>query len=95
MAGRSNSHKLLFVYSHCCSVVQGNCQKHLHLKTPFLLQLHFRLSATILKLLEAGNLDLDHELLFSLLVEAATGPFARGEEKSMPSMPRSNEKYAL
>nr|XP_020446280.1 calcineurin-binding protein cabin-1 isoform X3 [Monopterus albus] len=56
------------------------------------LELHFRLSATILKLLEAAEPDLDHELLFSLLVEAATGPFARGEEKSMPSMPRSHEK---
>ncbi|XP_041793310.1 calcineurin-binding protein cabin-1 isoform X5 [Chelmon rostratus] len=56
------------------------------------LELHFRLSATILKLLEANEPDLEHELLFSLLVEAATGPFARGEEKSMPSMPRSHEK---
>ncbi|XP_029017692.1 calcineurin-binding protein cabin-1 isoform X2 [Betta splendens] len=56
------------------------------------LELHFRLCATILKLLESGELDLDHELLFTLLVEAATGPFARGEEKSMPSMPRSHEK---
>uniref|UniRef100_A0A3Q3KUK7 Calcineurin-binding protein cabin-1 n=1 Tax=Mastacembelus armatus TaxID=205130 RepID=A0A3Q3KUK7_9TELE len=56
------------------------------------LELHFRLSATILKLLEAADLDLDHELLFNLLVEAATGPFAKGEEKSMPSMPRSHEK---
>ncbi|XP_026200116.1 calcineurin-binding protein cabin-1 isoform X3 [Anabas testudineus] len=56
------------------------------------LELHFRLSATILKLLESGYFDLDHELLFNLLVEAATGPFARGEEKSMPSMPRSHEK---
>ncbi|XP_051277894.1 calcineurin-binding protein cabin-1 isoform X5 [Dicentrarchus labrax] len=56
------------------------------------LELHFRLSATILKLLEGSEPDLDHELLFSLLVEAATGPFARGEEKSMPSMPRSHEK---
>uniref|UniRef100_A0A3Q3AJW2 Calcineurin-binding protein cabin-1 n=1 Tax=Kryptolebias marmoratus TaxID=37003 RepID=A0A3Q3AJW2_KRYMA len=50
------------------------------------LELHFRLSATILKLLECRESDLDHELLFNLLVEAATGPFARGEEKSMPSM---------
>uniref|UniRef100_A0A8D3DRW8 Calcineurin-binding protein cabin-1 n=1 Tax=Scophthalmus maximus TaxID=52904 RepID=A0A8D3DRW8_SCOMX len=50
--------------------------------------LHFRLSATILKLLEAVEPDLEHELLFNLLVEAATGPFAKGEEKSMPSMPR-------
>ncbi|XP_072288589.1 calcineurin-binding protein cabin-1 [Eucyclogobius newberryi] len=56
------------------------------------LELHFRLSATILKLLESGRSDLDHELLFNLLVEAATGPFAKGEEKSMPSVPRSNEK---
>ncbi|XP_027133185.1 calcineurin-binding protein cabin-1 isoform X1 [Larimichthys crocea] len=56
------------------------------------LELHFRLSATILKLLEANEPDLEHELLFGLLVEAATGPFARGEEKSMPSMPRSHEK---
>uniref|UniRef100_H3C9K0 Calcineurin-binding protein cabin-1 n=1 Tax=Tetraodon nigroviridis TaxID=99883 RepID=H3C9K0_TETNG len=56
------------------------------------LELHFRLGATILKLLEANESDLDHELLFSLLVEAATGPFARGEEKSMPSLPRTLEK---
>ncbi|XP_077943102.1 calcineurin-binding protein cabin-1 isoform X8 [Gasterosteus aculeatus] len=56
------------------------------------LELHFRLSATTLKLLEGGVSALEHELLFSLLVEAATGPFARGEEKSMPSMPRSLEK---
>lgn len=55
-------------------------------------QLHFRLSATILKLLEADEPDLEHEVFFNLLVEAATGPFARGEEKSMPSMPRSQEK---
>ncbi|XP_028269618.1 calcineurin-binding protein cabin-1 isoform X2 [Parambassis ranga] len=56
------------------------------------LELHFRLSATILKLLEAQAPDLEYERLFTLLVEAATGPFARGEEKSMPSMPRSHEK---
>ncbi|RVE68552.1 hypothetical protein OJAV_G00092750 [Oryzias javanicus] len=56
------------------------------------LELHFRLSTSMLKLLEANKPDLDHELLFTLLVEAATGPFARGEEKSMPSMPRTNEK---
>uniref|UniRef100_A0A3Q2D2M9 Calcineurin-binding protein cabin-1 n=1 Tax=Cyprinodon variegatus TaxID=28743 RepID=A0A3Q2D2M9_CYPVA len=48
------------------------------------LELHFRLSASILKLLQATEPDLDHELLFNLLVEAATGPFAKGEEKSMP-----------
>ncbi|XP_074525679.1 calcineurin-binding protein cabin-1 isoform X2 [Halichoeres trimaculatus] len=56
------------------------------------LELHFRLGATILKLLESDKPDLDHDLVFGLLVEAATGPFARGEEKSMPSLPRSTEK---
>ncbi|XP_051923504.1 calcineurin-binding protein cabin-1 isoform X2 [Hippocampus zosterae] len=56
------------------------------------LELHFRLSATILKLLQTNEPNLDHEVLFSLLVEAATGPFAKGEEKSMPSIPRSTEK---
>ncbi|XP_075881739.1 calcineurin-binding protein cabin-1 isoform X2 [Nelusetta ayraudi] len=56
------------------------------------LELHFRLGATILKLLEAEEADLDHQLLFGLLAEAAAGPFARAEEKSMPSMPRTHEK---
>ncbi|XP_027890617.1 calcineurin-binding protein cabin-1 isoform X2 [Xiphophorus couchianus] len=56
------------------------------------LELHFRLSASVLKLLQATESELDHEFLFNLLVEAATGPFAKGEEKSMPSLPRSNEK---
>uniref|UniRef100_A0A8C2ZXA7 Calcineurin-binding protein cabin-1 n=1 Tax=Cyclopterus lumpus TaxID=8103 RepID=A0A8C2ZXA7_CYCLU len=56
------------------------------------LELHFRLSTTTLKLLEGDVPDREHELFFNLLVEAATGPFARGEEKSMPSMPRSLEK---
>ncbi|CAL9708600.1 unnamed protein product [Knipowitschia caucasica] len=56
------------------------------------LELHFRLSATILKLLESGDPDLDYEFLFNLLVEAATGSFAKGEEKSIPSVPRSIEK---
>ncbi|KAL0979452.1 hypothetical protein UPYG_G00185250 [Umbra pygmaea] len=53
------------------------------------LELYFRLSATILKLLESEERDLEHEIFFNILVEAATGPFARGEEKSMP---RSHEK---
>uniref|UniRef100_A0A8C7DBQ0 Calcineurin-binding protein cabin-1 n=1 Tax=Oncorhynchus kisutch TaxID=8019 RepID=A0A8C7DBQ0_ONCKI len=45
------------------------------------LELYFRLSATILKLLEAEEPDLEHEIFFNILAEAATGPFARGEEK--------------
>ncbi|KAJ8401063.1 hypothetical protein AAFF_G00390200 [Aldrovandia affinis] len=53
------------------------------------LELYFRLSATILKLLEGEEPGLDHELFFSILLEAAAGPFARGEEKNMP---KSSEK---
>ncbi|XP_034162577.2 calcineurin-binding protein cabin-1 isoform X1 [Pangasianodon hypophthalmus] len=56
------------------------------------LELFFRTAATILKLLEEeGGKDeseqkdhLDYELFFNMLAEAAVGPFARGEEKSMP-----------
>ncbi|XP_028680400.2 calcineurin-binding protein cabin-1 isoform X2 [Erpetoichthys calabaricus] len=50
------------------------------------LELHFRLSASILKLLENGQAEqeLDHEMLFSILKDAAEGPFARGEEKNTP-----------
>ncbi|XP_017323946.2 calcineurin-binding protein cabin-1 isoform X2 [Ictalurus punctatus] len=56
------------------------------------LELFFRTSATILKLLEeeSGKEEsepkdhLDYELFFNMLAEAAVGPFARGEEKSMP-----------
>uniref|UniRef100_A0A3Q2YA74 Calcineurin-binding protein cabin-1 n=1 Tax=Hippocampus comes TaxID=109280 RepID=A0A3Q2YA74_HIPCM len=59
------------------------------------LELHFRLSATILKLLQANEPNLDHEVLFSLLVEAATGPFAKGEEKSMPSIPREKSTSVI
>ncbi|KAG7480660.1 hypothetical protein MATL_G00058640 [Megalops atlanticus] len=56
------------------------------------LELYFRLSATILKLLEAGDPDdhhLEYEFFFNILSEAAAGPFARGEEKNMP---KSSEK---
>ncbi|XP_046727370.1 calcineurin-binding protein cabin-1 isoform X3 [Silurus meridionalis] len=56
------------------------------------LELFFRTAATILKLLEDedGNEEseqkdhLDYDLFFNMLTEAAVGPFARGEEKSMP-----------
>lgn len=61
-------------------------------------QLFFRTSATILKLLEeeSGKEEsepkdhLDYELFFNMLAEAAVGPFARGEEKSMP---KTSDKY--
>lgn len=71
------------------------CSEKFTLPTSSPLQLYFRLSATTLKLLEGGEPDLEHELLFTMLAEAATGPFARGEEKSMPSMPRSHEKWDI
>ncbi|KAI4883149.1 hypothetical protein NFI96_028036, partial [Prochilodus magdalenae] len=57
------------------------------------LELFFRLTATILKLLEEEchveetelqKNVLDYELFFNMLAEAAVGPFARGEEKNMP-----------
>ncbi|KAL7827387.1 hypothetical protein SRHO_G00331050 [Serrasalmus rhombeus] len=57
------------------------------------LELFFRLTATILKLLEEecdseqSELQknvLDYELFFNMLAESAVGPFARGEEKNMP-----------
>uniref|UniRef100_A0A3B5MH07 Calcineurin-binding protein cabin-1 n=1 Tax=Xiphophorus couchianus TaxID=32473 RepID=A0A3B5MH07_9TELE len=60
-----------------------------------ILLLHFRLSASVLKLLQATESELDHEFLFNLLVEAATGPFAKGEEKSMPSLPREKPPTML
>ncbi|XP_061115858.1 calcineurin-binding protein cabin-1 isoform X1 [Conger conger] len=56
------------------------------------LELYFRLSTTILKQLEAEEAQdshLEHELFFTILSEAALGPFARGEEKNMP---KSSEK---
>ncbi|XP_035292107.1 calcineurin-binding protein cabin-1 isoform X1 [Anguilla anguilla] len=56
------------------------------------LELYFRLSATILKLLESEEAKeslLEHELFFNILSDAAVGPFARGEEKNMP---KSSEK---
>ncbi|KAK3540198.1 hypothetical protein QTP70_028388 [Hemibagrus guttatus] len=56
------------------------------------LELFYRTAATILKLLEeeGGKEEskqkdhLDYELFFNMLADAAVGPFARGEEKSMP-----------
>ncbi|XP_021334181.1 calcineurin-binding protein cabin-1 isoform X2 [Danio rerio] len=64
------------------------------------LELFFRLSATILKLLEnventgeqAETKLLDYDLFFCLLTEAAVGPFARGEEKTAPKTSSDKEK---
>uniref|UniRef100_A0A672P9Y6 Calcineurin-binding protein cabin-1 n=1 Tax=Sinocyclocheilus grahami TaxID=75366 RepID=A0A672P9Y6_SINGR len=65
-------------------------------------QLFFRLSATILKLLENEEDDgeqseqqmklLDYELFFNMLAEAAVGPFARGEEKTTAKNSNNKEK---
>ncbi|XP_016103446.1 calcineurin-binding protein cabin-1-like [Sinocyclocheilus grahami] len=66
------------------------------------LELFFRLSATILKLLENEEDDgeqseqqmklLDYELFFNMLAEAAVGPFARGEEKTTAKNSNNKEK---
>uniref|UniRef100_A0A8C1MKL1 Calcineurin-binding protein cabin-1 n=1 Tax=Cyprinus carpio TaxID=7962 RepID=A0A8C1MKL1_CYPCA len=65
-------------------------------------QLFFRLSATILKLLENEEDDgeqseqqmklQEYELFFNMLAEAAVGPFARGEEKTAPKTSIDKEK---
>ncbi|XP_072355223.1 calcineurin-binding protein cabin-1 isoform X3 [Scyliorhinus torazame] len=47
------------------------------------LEVYFRLHASILKLLEKDGVTVDCEMLFSYIKEAAQGPFARGEEKSI------------
>ncbi|XP_042586149.1 calcineurin-binding protein cabin-1 isoform X3 [Cyprinus carpio] len=66
------------------------------------LELFFRLSATILKLLENEEDDgeqseqqmklQEYELFFNMLAEAAVGPFARGEEKTAPKTSIDKEK---
>ncbi|XP_062855378.1 calcineurin-binding protein cabin-1 [Trichomycterus rosablanca] len=65
------------------------------------LELFFRTTATILKLLEKDNSGeeteqqkdvLDYELFFNMLAEAAVSPFARGEEKSTPT-PSDKKKH--
>ncbi|XP_073675244.1 calcineurin-binding protein cabin-1 [Garra rufa] len=66
------------------------------------LELFFRLSATILKLLENEEDDceqseqqmklLEYELFFSMLSESAVGSFARGEEKTAPKTSIDKEK---
>ncbi|XP_059379840.1 calcineurin-binding protein cabin-1-like isoform X7 [Carassius carassius] len=66
------------------------------------LELFFRLSATILKLLENEEDDgeqseqqmklLNYEVFFNMLAEAAVGPFARGEEKTTSKTSNDKEK---
>ncbi|XP_052459685.1 calcineurin-binding protein cabin-1-like isoform X7 [Carassius gibelio] len=66
------------------------------------LELFFRLSATILKLLENEEDDgeqseqqmklLNYEVFFNMLAEAAVGPFARGEEKTTSKTSSDKEK---
>ncbi|MBN3283829.1 CABIN protein, partial [Polyodon spathula] len=60
-------------------------------------QLHFRLSASILKLLEAGEGEqaLDREMMFNILKEAAEGAFARGEEKNTPKASEKEKPFSV
>uniref|UniRef100_G3T6I4 Calcineurin-binding protein cabin-1 n=1 Tax=Loxodonta africana TaxID=9785 RepID=G3T6I4_LOXAF len=48
------------------------------------LEVYFRLHASILKLLGKPDYGVGAEVLLSFMMEAAEGPFARGEEKNMP-----------
>ncbi|XP_041083901.1 calcineurin-binding protein cabin-1-like isoform X10 [Polyodon spathula] len=61
------------------------------------LELHFRLSASILKLLEAGEGEqaLDREMMFNILKEAAEGAFARGEEKNTPKASEKEKPFSV
>ncbi|XP_041079320.1 calcineurin-binding protein cabin-1-like isoform X4 [Polyodon spathula] len=61
------------------------------------LELHFRLSASILKLLEAGEGEqaLDREMMFNILKEAAEGAFARGEEKNTPKGSEKEKPFSV
>ncbi|MGH0151437.1 UNVERIFIED_CONTAM: hypothetical protein FKN15_020161 [Acipenser sinensis] len=61
------------------------------------LELHFRLSASILKLLEAGEGEQaqDREMMFNILKEAAEGAFARGEEKNTPKASEKEKSFSV
>ncbi|XP_066546101.1 calcineurin-binding protein cabin-1 isoform X3 [Amia ocellicauda] len=89
---RQSPHEYLLLYKQAAHYLHEEAARYprkIHYHNPpelamEALELHFRLSASILKLLEAGEQDLDHQMLFNIMQEAADGPFARGEEKNMP-----------
>ncbi|KAM3939691.1 calcineurin-binding protein cabin-1 isoform 2-T2 [Leptodactylus fuscus] len=46
------------------------------------LEVYFRLHASVLKLLEKNDQELDTKMLFTVMKESTEGPFAKGEEKN-------------
>ncbi|XP_044131457.1 calcineurin-binding protein cabin-1 isoform X2 [Bufo gargarizans] len=57
------------------------------------LEVYFRLHASVLKLLDKNDQELDSKMLFTVMKEATEGPFAKGEEKNAPK-PTEKEKHS-
>ncbi|KAG9487419.1 hypothetical protein GDO78_007327 [Eleutherodactylus coqui] len=59
------------------------------------LEVYFRLHASVLKLLEKNEQELDTKMLFTVMKEATEGPFAKGEEKNAPKAIEKEKHSAL
>ncbi|XP_053557948.1 calcineurin-binding protein cabin-1 [Bombina bombina] len=59
------------------------------------LEVYFRLHASVLKLLERSEQQLDAKVLFTFMKEASEGPFARGEEKNAPKATEKEKTCTL
>ncbi|XP_075071745.1 calcineurin-binding protein cabin-1 isoform X2 [Mixophyes fleayi] len=59
------------------------------------LEVYFRLHASVLKLLEKNDQELDSKMLFNVMKEASEGPFAKGEEKNAPKSAEKEKHSAL
>ncbi|KAM4708678.1 calcineurin-binding protein cabin-1 [Discoglossus pictus] len=59
------------------------------------LEVYFRLHASILKLLENSERELDAKMLFTIMKEVSEGPFARGEEKNAPKVTEKEKTSTL
>ncbi|KAM9329216.1 calcineurin-binding protein cabin-1 [Gastrophryne carolinensis] len=59
------------------------------------LEVYFRLHASVLKLLEKTEQELDHKMLFAVMKEASEGPFTKGEEKNTPKSTEKEKHSAL
>ncbi|KAG8597179.1 hypothetical protein GDO81_002185 [Engystomops pustulosus] len=59
------------------------------------LEVYFRLHASVLKLLEKNEQELDPKMLFTVMKEATEGPFAKGEEKNAPKATEKEKHSTL
>ncbi|XP_075688174.1 calcineurin-binding protein cabin-1 isoform X2 [Rhinoderma darwinii] len=59
------------------------------------LEVYFRLHASVLKLLERNDQELDTKMLFTVMKEATEGPFAKGEEKNTPKASEKEKHCTL